>query len=101
MQSDNRLLDDLARLASGALGVATGMRQEFEARFRETVERWLAGLDLVPREEFEVVRALAMKARDEQERLSAQVAMLERRLAALEGKSAGAQRPRRGGPGKD
>jgi len=81
MQSQNRLLDDLARLAGGALGVASGMRGEVEARFREQLERLLAQMDLVTREDFEVVRALAIKAREEQESLAERVAALEAQLA--------------------
>ncbi|MEE8504736.1 MAG: accessory factor UbiK family protein, partial [Kiloniellales bacterium] len=56
MQTQNRLLDDLARVATGALGVAAGMRGEIEARLREQFEKILARMDVVPREEFEVVK---------------------------------------------
>lgn len=82
MQTDNRFLDDLARLASGALGAAQGMRTEVETLFKQRVERWLASLDLVTREEHEAVKAMAVKARDESEALAARVAALEARLAA-------------------
>lgn len=84
MQSQNRVLDDLARVASGALGVAAGLREEVEARLREQFERVLSRMDVVSREEFEVVQAMAVKAREEQERLTGQLAALEARLAALE-----------------
>lgn len=84
MQSQNKILDDMAKVASSAMGVAAGLRDEVEARFREQLERLLNQMDLVPREEFDAVRAVAVKAREEQEALSAQVAALERRLAALE-----------------
>jgi BMFP domain-containing protein YqiC len=77
MQSQNRLLDDLARVASGALGVAAGMREEVEARLREQFERVLSRMDMVTREEFEAVRAMAVKAREEQEALVARLAALE------------------------
>ncbi len=77
MQTQNRLLDDLARAASGALGVAAGMREEVEARLREQFERVLSRMNLVTREEFEVVRALAVKAREEQETLAKRLAALE------------------------
>jgi BMFP domain-containing protein YqiC len=77
MQTQNRLLDDLARVASGVLGVAAGMRAEVEARLREQFERVLAQLDLVTREEFDAVKAMAVKAREEQEVLAAQLAKLE------------------------
>ena len=81
MQTQNRLLDDLARVASGALGVAAGMRGEIEARLREQFERILGQMDLVTREEFDAVKAMAAKARAEQEDLAARVAALEARLA--------------------
>jgi BMFP domain-containing protein YqiC len=77
MQTDNRLLDDLARMANGALNTLTGLREEVENRVRERVERLLADMDLVPREEFETVKAMAQKAREEQEDLAARVAALE------------------------
>ncbi len=82
MQSQNRLLDDLARVASGALGVAAGVRSEVEARLREQFERVITQMDLVTREEFEVVQAMAVKARSEQELLTERVAKLESALAA-------------------
>jgi BMFP domain-containing protein YqiC len=81
MQTQNKLLDDLARVASGALGVAAGMREEVEARLRDQFARVLGHMDLVTREEFEAVRAMAVKAREEQELLNERVAALE---AALE-----------------
>lgn len=82
MQSQNRLLDDLARVASGALGVASGMRHEVEGRLKAQFERILRDMDLVTREEFEVVAAMARKAREEQEDLRYRVAKLEKQLAA-------------------
>ncbi|HUN45425.1 MAG TPA: accessory factor UbiK family protein, partial [Stellaceae bacterium] len=82
MQSDNRFLDDLARVASGALGALTGVREEVEARLRDQFQRILDRMDLVRREEFEAVQAMAAKARAEQERLAERVAALEAALAA-------------------
>lgn len=84
MQSQSRFFDDLARVAAGAAGALTGMRGEIEARFRDQLERVLAGMDLVSREEFEAARAMAAKAREEQENLLRRVAALEARVAALE-----------------
>jgi BMFP domain-containing protein YqiC len=84
MQSQNRFFDDMARVASGAMGALGGMRGEIEARFRDQLERVLAGMDLVSREEFEAVKAMAAKLREEQEALLRRVAALEARLAALE-----------------
>jgi BMFP domain-containing protein YqiC len=80
MQSQNRFFDDLARVASGALGTLSGVREEVEQRLREQLEKLLAGMDLVSREEFEAVRAMAAKARNEQEELKQRLAALEARL---------------------
>jgi BMFP domain-containing protein YqiC len=84
MQSQSRFFDDLARVAAGAAGALSGVRGEIEARARDQLERVLAGMDLVNREEFEAARAMAAKARDEQERMLRRVEELEARLAALE-----------------
>jgi BMFP domain-containing protein YqiC len=84
MQSQNRFFDDLARVASGAVGALSGVRGEVEARLREQLERVLAGMDLVTREEFEAVKAMASKARAEQEDLAKRLAELEARLAAAQ-----------------
>jgi BMFP domain-containing protein YqiC len=84
MQSQNRFFDDMARVASGAMGAVTGMRGEIEARLRDQLERVLAGMDLVSREEFEATKAMAAKAREEQEALLQQIAALEARLTVLE-----------------
>src|SRR3546814_5745477 len=81
MQTNNRFFDDIARVASGAVGAAAGLRTEVEAMVRDRMQRLLADMDLVPREEFEVVKAMAAKARDEQEDLAARVAALEAALA--------------------
>ena len=83
MQTENRFFDDLARLFAGAAGNIASLRQELETRMREQVERLLRGMDLVSREEFDAVQAMAAKARAEQ-------LELERRLAALEARLAGA-----------
>jgi BMFP domain-containing protein YqiC len=85
MQTDNRLLDDLARMANGALNTLSSLREEIESRVRERVERMLADMDMVPREEFEAVKAMAQTARSEQEDLAARVAEFERRLNELAG----------------
>ncbi len=96
MQVDNRLLDDLARVASGAFGALSGVRGEVEARLKQQFERILAEMDVVGREEFEVVRAMAAKARSEQEALEQRVAALE---AALAGRPAAGPAPAKA-PGK-
>ena len=81
MQSENRIFDDLARMASGALSTLGGMRQELEARIRDQVERVLDRMEVVRREEFEAVRVMAAKAREEQERVAQRLAALEARLS--------------------
>ena len=73
----SRLLDDLARLATDAAGVAQGARREVETAFRAQAERFVAGMDLVSREEFEVVRDMAAKARAENEALKARLDAME------------------------
>ena len=88
MAMDKRLLDDLARMTSGALGAAASLREEAEAQFRERMGEFVYRLDLVPREEFDALRAVAEAAREAQEALSDQVAALEARVAALEGAGA-------------
>jgi BMFP domain-containing protein YqiC len=82
MPSDKRLLDDLARVATGALGALTGMREEVEARMRDQFQRILDRMNLVRREEFEAVQGMVAKARAEQERLAERLAALEAGLAA-------------------
>jgi len=93
MQVDNKLLDDLARVAAGAAGAVTGIRDEVEAQMRQRMERLLARMDVVSREEFEVVRELAANARREQEALALKVADLERRLSGFGGSA-----PRKSAP---
>ncbi len=84
MQTDNRLFDDLAKVANGALHTMSGVRDELETRVRERFERWLTDMDMVPREEFEAMKAVAQKARSEQETLTEKVEALEARIVALE-----------------
>lgn len=82
MQTDNRFLDDLAKVASGALGSVTGVKHEIEVRIQQQLEKLLARMNLVPREEFDTMKAVAQAAREAQIRLEARVANLEARLAA-------------------
>jgi BMFP domain-containing protein YqiC len=77
MQTQNRILDDLARVAASAVGAVQGARHEVEAAIRSRLEKMLADMELVTREEFEVVKAMAEAAREENERLSARLAALE------------------------
>ena len=77
MPFDTKLIDDLVRVATGAFGAVAGAREEARTRLREQFEHILSRLDVVTREEFEIVRALAQRAREEQELLAARVAALE------------------------
>ncbi|MFD2232609.1 accessory factor UbiK family protein [Phaeospirillum tilakii] len=83
MPLNNPLIDDFGRVANGALGALSGLRGEIEARVRQHVERLVGSLDMVTREEFEIVSALARRARAEQEALEERVRILETRLAEL------------------
>lgn len=87
MQVDNKILDDLARVAGGAFGAFSSLREEAEAQMRQQFERVLSRMDVVSREEFQAVSAIAAKAREEQEVLSERVAALEASLAKLQGKT--------------
>lgn len=80
MQTDNKLFDDLARLATGALGGFQQVKNDMDQFFRAQLDQWLAGQDLVTRAEFEAVKALAQKAREENELLRARLEQLEAKL---------------------
>ena len=86
MQMDNQILDDLARVASSAFGAAGGVKGEFETILRRQFERILDGLDMVSRDEFDAVKEIAAKAREEQEALTARVEQLEKALEAEDSK---------------
>jgi BMFP domain-containing protein YqiC len=81
MQTDNRFLDDLAKVASGALGSVSGVKHEVEMRVQQQLERLLGRMNLVSRDEFEAMKAVAQAAREAQIRLEARVLSLEARLA--------------------
>ena len=80
MQTRNKVLDDFSQLMTNAMGVAQGARDEAQTAMSSMVDRWLADRDLVTREEFEAVRVMAQKAREEN-------AALKARIEALEGRS--------------
>jgi hypothetical protein len=77
MQTRNKLLDDMSQLMTNAMGVAQGAKSEAETAMKGFVDRWLAERDFVTREEFDAVRAMAQKAREENAALSARLAALE------------------------
>lgn len=82
MQSKNRILDDMARMTTGALGTLADLRKELEVLAKAQFDKLLSNMDLVTREEFETVRAMAEKARGEQEDLRQQVVVLQAAMAA-------------------
>ena len=82
MQTKNKVFDDLAQLMSNAMGVAQGARTEAETALKGLVDRWLADRNLVTREEFDAVRAMAQKAREENDALKARIEALEARESA-------------------
>ena len=76
-QTDNPFLDGMARIFTDAAGAANTLRQEVETFVRQRMEKMVADMDFVPREEFEAVKEMAAKARAENERLEARIAALE------------------------
>ena len=81
MQTRNKVFDDISQLMTNAMGVAQGARDEANNAFKGMMDRWLADRDLVTREEFEAVRAMAQKAREENEALKTRIATLEAKHA--------------------
>ena len=77
-QTSNRMFDEFARLMTGAAGAAQGIRREVEEIVRSQAERIMRELDVVPREEFDAVRDMAAKAREENEKLEARIEALEK-----------------------
>ena len=77
MQSRSKVFDDLSQLMTNAMGVAQGARDEAQTAMKSMMERWLADRDLVTREEFDAVRTMALKAREENEALKSRIAALE------------------------
>lgn len=97
MQTDNRILDGMARFFTNAAGAAQAFKAEMETMMKSRMEKMVANLDFVPREEFDAVRAMAAKARAENEKLSARIAALEIKLGIDKRNSpAGRKRPARG-----
>lgn len=78
----NRLLDELAKAMTDAAGAAQGVRREMETAMRSQLERLLNSMDLVKREEFEAVRDMAIKAREENEALAKRLDVLEQKLSS-------------------
>lgn len=81
MQTDNPFLDGVARFFTDAAGAANSLKTEIDTFVKQRLEHLVAEMDFVPREEFEAVKAMAAKARTENERLAARLAELESHLA--------------------
>src|SRR3954468_19447838 len=77
MQSENRLFDDFVKVMNGAAGTLAGMTREAESAFRERMRDWVGGLDMVSRDEFEAVKAIAVAAREENQALKARIDALD------------------------
>ena len=88
MSGPNKFFDDMSKLMTNAMGVAQGAKTEAETAMKSLMDRWLADRDFVTREEFDAVRAMAQKAREENEALKARIEALEAALAAKKAKPA-------------
>jgi BMFP domain-containing protein YqiC len=93
MQSQNRLFDDFVKVLNGAAGTFAGMTREAQAAMQDRARDWVGGLDLVSREEFEAVKAMAVAAREENEALKV-------RIAALEAAAGGGDKPAKASRGR-
>ena len=79
MQSRSKILDDVSQLMTNAMGVAQGARDEAETAIKSIIDRWLADHDFVTREEFDAVKAMAQKAREENDNLKARLDAIEKK----------------------
>ena len=79
MQSRNKIFDDVSQLMTNAMGVAKGAREEAETAVKSVIDRWLADHDFVTREEFDAVKAMAQKAREENESLRERLDSIEKK----------------------
>lgn len=91
MQADNKLFDDFAKVMNGLAGTVAGMGREAESSARARAREWIGGLDFVSREEFEVVKAMAVAARDEADALKVRLDALEARQGGASSVTAGAE----------
>jgi BMFP domain-containing protein YqiC len=93
MQTKNKFLDDISQIMTNAMGVAQGAKDEAQNALRSVVDRMLADRNLVTREEFEAIRAMAQKAREENDLLAARLAALEARMRGAGGTDQGPVAP--------
>ena len=77
MQGKNKFMDDMSQIMTNAMGVAQGAKDEAESAMKSLMDRWLADRNFVTREEFDAVRAMAQKARTQNDELSARLEVLE------------------------
>jgi BMFP domain-containing protein YqiC len=85
MQTRNKFFDDMSQLMTNAMGVAQGAKTEAETAMKGFIDRWMADRDFVTREEFDAVRTMAQKAREENATLAARIAALEAAAAKKKG----------------
>lgn len=85
MQTENPFLDGLARIVTDMAGAAQSVRNEADTFMRHRLEKLVSDMDFVSREEFEAVRAMAQKAREENEILAKRIASLEAHLSGQSG----------------
>ncbi|HEY0131601.1 MAG TPA: accessory factor UbiK family protein [Allosphingosinicella sp.] len=91
MQSENRLFDDFVKVMNGAAGTIAGMGREAENAFRDRMRDWVGGLDMVSREEFDAMKAIAIAAREESVALKRRVEALEAAAAATPKREPGSE----------
>ena len=103
MQSQNRIFDDFVKVMNGAAGTLAGMTREAQTAMQERMREWVGGLDMVSREEFDAVKAMAASAREESQALKARVEALEAALASSAARPAAskARRKPEAGQGPD
>lgn len=95
MQTDNRFLDGMAKFLTNAAGAAQAFKSEMEVMVKARIEKMIADLDFVPRDEFDAVKAMAAKARTDNDKLAARVAELEAKLGMDKTRGKSARRPRK------
>ena len=100
MQSQNRFFDDFVKVLNGAAGTMAGVGREAEAGFRERMREWVGGLDMVSRDEFEAVKAIAVAAREENQQLKARIEALEAGAPQAAVKTTGTRAKKQPGAGQ-
>ncbi len=85
MQNEKRFFDDFVKVLNGAAGTMAGMGREAESAFRERMKDYVGGIDMVSRDEFEAVKAMAVAAREQNEALAARIEALEAQLKTKSG----------------